>query len=129
MVRTKVLADVGLYDERYAAAEDYELFRRITRRYKAANVPEFLMDYRISSGGISQRRRVRQLRDRLAIQLRYFEPREWRAWAGVARTAASFLIPKSLAKKMSRQYGANASNPRQVSLTDAEGSQAARPHA
>jgi GT2 family glycosyltransferase len=96
MVRASVFAEVGGYSERYAAAEDYDLLRRILRRYKAAIIPEFLLDYRISSSGVSQRRRRRQIADRLAIQLRYFEWRECRAYAGVARTLASFAIPRRM---------------------------------
>jgi glycosyltransferase involved in cell wall biosynthesis len=100
MIRTEALMRVGLYSKHYPAAEDYELLRRIATQYDVANVPEFVMDYRISLGGISVRRRRRQLFDRLRIQTKYFEPREWRAWAGILNTVSLFLLPRTLVTKL-----------------------------
>jgi glycosyltransferase involved in cell wall biosynthesis len=91
--RVDALRKLGLYDESYAAAEDYELIRRIATKYDLANIPECLLSYRISPGGQSRRRRQRQLYDRLRTQLRYFDALQWRAWAGVAKTAALMAVP------------------------------------
>lgn len=96
MIRTDVLKAVGLYSEKYPAAEDYDLMQRIARKYDLANLPEYLLSYRVSSQGQSLRRRRRQLLDRLRIQLRYLAPLNWRAWAGVAQTLASLFIPMTL---------------------------------
>lgn len=98
--RVSALREVGVYDETYAAAEDYELMRRIATRYDLANVPECLLSYRISPGGQSRSRRHRQLYDRLRTQLKYFEPREWRAWAGVAKTLVAWLVPPSMSETL-----------------------------
>jgi len=95
-IRSATLARVGLYSLAYPAAEDYELMRRIAVDHDISNIPEFLMDYRISSRGISIVRRRRQLVDRLRIQLKYFEPLQWRAWVGVARTLLLFFVPLRL---------------------------------
>ncbi|MGZ3410123.1 MAG: glycosyltransferase [Xanthobacteraceae bacterium] len=92
LVRSRVFSEIGLYSTTYRAAEDYELRRRIAARFNVANIPEFLLDYRLSSGGVSLRHRNRQLFDRLRIQLRYFAPLEWRAWAGVARTLVLLVL-------------------------------------
>lgn len=96
MFRCDVLRDVGLYATAYPAAEDYELMRRILRKHELANLDECLLDYRIWPGGASQRRRFRQLFDRLRIQLSYFEPSNWRAWAGVGKTLAAIVISDRL---------------------------------
>jgi len=96
VIRVDALRAVGIYSENYPAAEDYELLRRIGAKYDLANLPEFLLAYRVSSQGQSLGRRRRQLVDRLKIQLRYFAPFNWRAWAGVAQTLASLLIPARL---------------------------------
>ncbi len=93
MVRTSVLREVGGYSLKYYAAEDYELLRRIAARYDVANIPEYLIDYRISPGGMTASNRRRQLMDRLRIQLKYFEPLNRRAWIGIARTLALLAIP------------------------------------
>ena len=98
--RVDALREVGVYDETYAAAEDYELMRRIATRYDLANIPECLLSYRISPGGQSRSRRHRQLYDRLRTQLKYFEPMEWRAWAGVAKTLIAWLVPPSMSETL-----------------------------
>lgn len=93
MMRVDALKAVGLYSNKYPAAEDYELLRRIGERFLLANVPEVLLHYRISSGGQSLRRRKQQLYDRLRVQLKYFKFFEWRAWVGALKTLFLFLIP------------------------------------
>jgi glycosyltransferase involved in cell wall biosynthesis len=100
MMRASALRAVGLYSERYPAAEDYELFRRISARFAIANIPRVLVDICISPQGVSLSRRRRQLVDRLRIQLRYFEPTAVAAWVGLARTALLFLVPTSLHAKV-----------------------------
>jgi glycosyltransferase involved in cell wall biosynthesis len=100
MIRCDVLKSVGLYSTTYPVAEDYELMRRIGARFDLANIPECLLHYRISPEGASQRRRQRQLFDRLLIQIRYFELANWRAWAGISKTLVSILIPEQLVQKV-----------------------------
>lgn len=100
MVRADALRELGVYDPSFAAAEDYELMRRIGTRYDFANIPECLLSYRISPGGQSRGRRLRQLYDRLRTQLRYFEPLAWRAWAGVIKTMLVMLVPSGLAEPL-----------------------------
>ena len=94
--RVDALRAVGIYSEKYPAAEDYELLRRVGAKYDLANLPECLLAYRVSSQGQSLGRRRRQLIDRLKIQLRYFAPLNWRAWAGVAQTVVSLVMPAKL---------------------------------
>lgn len=95
LIRASALRAVGCYDGRFRTAEDYELFQRIGRRYDLANLPECLLDYRMSPRGQSLGNRHRQLADRLRIQWLYFDPSQWRAWAGIAWTLALFLLPNS----------------------------------
>ena len=96
MMRVEALKTVGLYSDQYPAAEDYELLRRIGKRFLLANLPEVLLHYRISSNGQSLRRRKQQLYDRLRIQVKYFKLFEWRAWVGMLKTLVLFLIPVGL---------------------------------
>jgi GT2 family glycosyltransferase len=93
LARTDVFRKLGLYRQTYRAAEDYELIRRIAAHYDVANVPEYLIDYRISTSGMTARHRPRQLIDRLRIQLTYFDPFKWQAWYGVLRTAMQIVLP------------------------------------
>lgn len=96
LVRGDVLARVGPYSLDYPAAEDYEFLRRISPHVALANMADFLVDRRISSGGITVSKRRRQLIDRLKIQLKYRNLLEWRCWAGMAQTLMLFLIPGKL---------------------------------
>ncbi len=96
MMRTQALRDCGLYSTGYPAAEDYELLRRLSKRFDLANLPEFLLEYSISMSGISMKNRRRQLLDRLRIQAKYFDPTHAKAWLGVARTLAMFVVPRSV---------------------------------
>jgi glycosyltransferase involved in cell wall biosynthesis len=104
LIRGAALKELGPYSLDYPAAEDYEYLRRIIARATIANVPEFLLDYRISTGGISVSKRTRQLLDRLAIQFRYLEPLEWRAWAGMAKTLALFAVPRALVTTLKTEW-------------------------
>lgn len=93
MARADVFAAVGHYSPSYRAAEDYELLRRIAARFDVATMPEYLVDYRLSSDGITNRLRRRELLNRVRIQLRHLEVRNWRAWSGIVRTLALLVLP------------------------------------
>ena len=104
LFRADALASAGPYSLDYPAAEDYEFLRRITPRLAIANVPEVLVDYRISTGGISVSKRQRQLLDRLRIQIRYLAPLEWRSWAGMAKTLLLFAIPRRIVTTLKAEW-------------------------
>ncbi len=48
MLRVSSLQDVGLWDESFYTGEDYDLFCRLARCYDLANIPEYLVDVRLS---------------------------------------------------------------------------------
>jgi len=96
LARVEVFASNGLYSRDYPAAEDYEFLRRLVGRVGIGNVADCLLDYRVSAMGISVRKRRQQLFDRLRVQLRYFDPLEWRAWAGIMLTIVLFAVPRRL---------------------------------
>ena len=93
MFRTSVLATVGSYSTEYPAAEDLELFCRISRRHRVANLPETLVVTRFDPDGLSMRRRRAQLASTLRIQLAFFRPTVWTSYYGVVKTLGRFLIP------------------------------------
>jgi hypothetical protein len=70
MMRAEVLKAHGLwYDERYATAQDYELWSRLLPVTRAANLAEPLLCYRLRRG-VSATRKVEQLanHDRIAYR-------------------------------------------------------------
>ncbi|HYE55772.1 MAG TPA: glycosyltransferase [Chitinophagaceae bacterium] len=50
--RRSAAMDVGMYTVPYA--EDYELFWQLSRKYKIYNLPEVLMDYRVTATSLHQ---------------------------------------------------------------------------
>ena len=69
MMRKTVLERVGFYRTAFAGAEDYDLWIRMSEISDIANMPEYLIQYRIHSDSISHTARVRQLfSSRLAQQ-------------------------------------------------------------
>ncbi len=95
LIPTEVFRTVGLYDESYADAQDYELAQRIGQRYCLANLPECLIDYVVVPSGLSVRRRRRQILHRLRTQFRYFDATRFLAYYGVLRSVALLLTPVS----------------------------------
>lgn len=93
MMRTQALREVGLYREAYPAAEDYDLFFRLMRRYKVANLPQEVLVYKINPKGISLKRRRQQLFTRLKVLLENFEPGLKESWLGLAKNLALLLSP------------------------------------
>ena len=104
MFRGEALPRLAPYSLDYPAAEDYEFLRRAISHAVVANVPDILVDYRISTGGISVSKRQRQLLDRLALQVKYLEPTQWRAWAGMAKTLLLFAIPRVLVTTLKAEW-------------------------
>lgn len=100
--RTSVVRAVGPYSYAYPAAEDFEFFWRIARRFRVANLPEVLLVTRFDRQGISIQRRRRQLRSKLRIQLRFFRAGEPLAYVGVAKTLVLLGTPYDLVVKVKR---------------------------
>jgi hypothetical protein len=108
MIRASVYKDMGGYNESYPVAQDYEFLARASRSgVKFANIPKVLLDYQISTGGVSVKRRRRQLSARLSIQLSIFSPLSYRSWYGVFKTVVLFAAPMGMieyVKRRSKRY-------------------------
>ena len=94
MYRAAVLREIGLYTDRYRAAEDYEMFLRIAAKHEVGVVPEPLLIYVLRDTSISARKARVQALSRLRIQLRYFQPANWMSYYGVLRTAGTIFMPR-----------------------------------
>jgi glycosyltransferase involved in cell wall biosynthesis len=95
MLRVAALEAVGRYDGRYTGAEDYDLFLRLARRYKLANVPRIYVKYEVNPRSLS-RRRFRQGIVRLRVQARHFEPHSVHAWLGFGRNLLLLFVTRGL---------------------------------
>ncbi|ODS37371.1 hypothetical protein BEH94_07800 [Candidatus Altiarchaeales archaeon WOR_SM1_SCG] len=61
MVRKACLLDVGFYDESIARSQDYELWLRLSEKYRLANIPEYLYAWRAHKENIESRYRSEQV--------------------------------------------------------------------
>lgn len=62
LIRKEALVKTGLYRDDYPAAEDYDLWRRIARNWKLAQIPESLYWWRQNPEGISSTRNKTQIK-------------------------------------------------------------------
>lgn len=93
MIRADALREVGLYREDMRVTEDYELFLRLAHRYTLAVIPDVLTYCEYSVTGLSVVGRRRQQRERLKLQLRYFNPTSPHSFYGVLRTLVAMMAP------------------------------------
>ncbi|MFH1068307.1 MAG: glycosyltransferase [Candidatus Glassbacteria bacterium] len=61
MLALSAVRELGGYDESFPYAQDYDLWWRISRRWKIANLPEVLVRWRSTGTSISSSRRQEQL--------------------------------------------------------------------
>ena len=61
MIRKAALLSIGGYREEFKNAEDYDLWLRLSRKYDLYNLPEPLIRYRFSTGGMTLSRKWEQL--------------------------------------------------------------------
>ena len=68
LILREAFTQVGGYREALPPSEDYDLWLRISERYKCANVKQVLVKYRIHGGQLSVRKRKEQILCALAAQ-------------------------------------------------------------
>ncbi len=85
-------------------AEDYELFLRFGRRYTLANLPQALTRCEYSFSGLSIAGRRQQQRERLKLQIKYFDPLSPYSFVGIARTLLAMITPHAAVYRLKRAY-------------------------
>lgn len=72
MINRKLLGEQLYYDADYPHAEDFELWIRLARNFKLANMPEVLLHYRESAGSISRRYYATQRQSMVAAIAKHY---------------------------------------------------------
>jgi glycosyltransferase involved in cell wall biosynthesis len=69
MMRRRLVENIGGYDERevYQTVEDYELWKRASKRYKIANVPQYMLKHREHAGQVTNKLRQIQIKNLKAL--------------------------------------------------------------
>jgi hypothetical protein len=96
-MRTGPIVEQGGYDVAFDGGEDYELLLRLAKQHRVDCLSDTLIDYVVDPTGISESRRAKQLRKRLAAQLRHAAIANPAWYAGVARTLVIMITPRRLA--------------------------------
>ncbi len=109
MMRASVVVQVGGYSESCLTSEDYDLFLRMIRVSDGAVLPLALTKCEYNFAGISVRRRRKQQRERLKLQMSYFAANNWAAYYGIARTCLALLIPHGPVFRLKRAFFSRAS--------------------
>ncbi|PTB20693.1 glycosyl transferase [Trinickia symbiotica] len=100
MLRVDAVRAVGSYRANYRAAEDLDLFVRLMERYDCANLPELGLYYEINEGGISAKKRRRQVVSTLKLQLRYFNALNVYDWLGLLKNLLHLVTPYTLLQRV-----------------------------
>lgn len=103
IIRAETFRKVGLYDPDYLHAEDYDWAWRCIRKVRMANLPDFLLNYRVSPNQISAKNRKRQLVNKARILLREFGRGEIGCLKGFAAVVAVFFLPFHVKLALQRQ--------------------------
>ncbi len=96
MIRADAIRRLGLYSPQYDAAEDYELFLRIARSYKVANLSTTVVQCHVNPFGISMSKRRTQLWSRLRLIVRYFNPLSSKSYYGILKSLVLMITPNSI---------------------------------
>jgi len=80
MIRKNILNEAGLYNENIKSAQDYDLWFRIARVSKIANLSEFLMIQRYSMERISINYKNKQMRSSIKIRKNAIRKGQYPLW-------------------------------------------------
>jgi glycosyltransferase involved in cell wall biosynthesis len=95
MFRRHVLEAAGEYDERFAVAQDYDLWLRMSRVTRMANLPDPLVRRRLTSDSLSSARDTIRLWDEVSARLGALRRRTYPLWCAVflAKPLCALALP------------------------------------
>jgi glycosyltransferase involved in cell wall biosynthesis len=93
MYRASMVKEVGMYRTNTPAAEDYDLFFRISQKFDVAILPKILMKCELNPTGISVKKRKQQIKSTISIKMRYFAPMLIESYIGIFRGLISYILP------------------------------------
>ena len=106
LARTDLFRSVGLYDESFEIAQDYEFLRRVVGKgYVVTNIPKVLLHYHVDPGSISVLKRRAQLRSRLRIQWLHRKPVATSKLLGMCVTLGLLVVPRNFVTAMKQKAG------------------------
>lgn len=104
MMRMQAILARGLYSDRYPGGEDYDLFMRLAKTYKLANLGSIFLIKEVSSRSITARRLSTRV-SRLRILAAHFDPWSIHSYLGILFNAWLLLAPRGLVHKVRKLCG------------------------
>lgn len=109
LIKKEALEKVGLYSEekKYKHIEDYELWLRLGKKYKLANLHDYCLKYRVNAEGISLKNQFQQRLAGLKLSIEYSRhyPNSFKSilikllTLPLSRSAMDSITKNSLARK------------------------------
>ncbi len=98
MLRREALEAAGGYDESLPVAQDYDLWLRMSRLTRTANLPEPLVTRRLTPGRVSSVRDTDRLRAEVAMKLRALRSGAYPLWCAVflLKPVIALALPAAL---------------------------------
>ena len=95
VMRRRAVEEVGGYDETVAVAQDYELWLRLSRVARMANLPEPLVLRRLAPDRVSVAREAERLRTELRVKLRALVSGAYPPWCAIflLKPLAALALP------------------------------------
>jgi len=96
MARRTIVEQAGGYDETFPVAQDYDLWMRVSRHARLANLPELLVIRRILPGRISEAREAERLRAEARVRWRAVRGGAYPVWCAVhvLRPVMALALPR-----------------------------------
>ena len=107
MFRKNTLILLGKYNEEYKYSQDYDFILRVLSRYKAANLPEYLLNYRQNPESITLSNLKKDELTALKIRLNALKHHNYPKWKIIylIRPLLFYLfVPKSIKLKLIKKF-------------------------
>ncbi|MFH2013666.1 MAG: glycosyltransferase family 2 protein [Patescibacteria group bacterium] len=115
--RKKIIDKIGHYRKEYEYAEDYDLWSRISKKYKMENIPKTLIQYKIRSKSVSRALKTSKLQKRHILEIIFnninyyikLERRDFKIFAGILKEGKipnfrNLIKVKSFYRKLFKAY-------------------------
>jgi len=102
MVRRQILEEAGGYDESLPVAQDYDLWLRMSRLTRMANLPEPLVQRRLTPGRVSNVLETDRLRAEVRAKVRALQTGAYPLWCAVflAKPILSLALPVAVRRRL-----------------------------
>ncbi len=110
MLRREALEAAGGYETRVPVAQDYDLWLRMSRITRMANLPEPLVLRRLTPGRVTLARETARLRAEVRIKLRALRRGDYSLWCGVflVKPLVALALPGGLRRRLRSALSAEA---------------------